>query len=264
VEFCCPGCGQVHLGDNAKGQPEPAAFNCSQCGIAISLNDVVIRPVDPQVQALTIPSINPWVFEREQSRLKTFAKTCYLGICHPLKLLGGTPHGLDHGGATIFGVLILLVLLACKTIGVAINPWVNQALYGDANYSTAALPVMAITMQTMLLGLFALFATLVAHGVLLITGQVRGTLSDTFKAIAYTSPILIVADVLNWFMPPVGIVSFALLGHLAWVITFSMGLRGIHRVSIARALFASVTLPMLLTLCGFGILMMLFSQIGPC
>ena len=46
VRFCCPHCDQAYYGTGPKGHLEPDRFDCVQCGKSITMDEMLLLPVE--------------------------------------------------------------------------------------------------------------------------------------------------------------------------------------------------------------------------
>ena len=54
VRFCCPHCDHPYFGTDERGHVVPRAFACLQCGEAIDVDEMVLRPVPGVAEAHTV------------------------------------------------------------------------------------------------------------------------------------------------------------------------------------------------------------------
>ena len=65
MRFCCPHCDQAYYGTDLKGHLVPPQFECTQCGRAIDMDEMVLLPAEDTEDLATRVDTMPWL-ERQQ------------------------------------------------------------------------------------------------------------------------------------------------------------------------------------------------------
>lgn len=132
VEFCCPGCMQQYYGTDKDGLPVPREFACVQCGVACSLDTMVLRlapgTTDDQTEVARVPWERPGrgVFGR-------FWATVRDGLAMPSVVGKAAAAGADCWAAFRY----VLVLLAVAVLPTAIAVMAFAAFFEGVGTSAA-------------------------------------------------------------------------------------------------------------------------------
>jgi hypothetical protein len=245
VRFSCPHCRCDYYGTGDRGQLSPRAFSCEQCGAAIDMDGMLLRPAEGLSDADTEPGVMPWLERRRRGLVKSYLGTVGLALVRPARLMRGVPQSASVGEALVFGVatsaLAFLIGSALPSVGYwgwTAFVWGWTPEFWEVFWLFVWL-VFALFMVTGIIPIWALFA----HGVLRLTGGSRYTVDRTLQALGYSAG----ANVLS-VIPLIGPV----LGWLWWSISAVAMVSSGQKVKPVRGFVAVYALPLVLVLVGLG------------
>lgn len=136
VEFLCGGCGQQYYGTGEGGLLEPREFACVRCGVACSMDAMVLRPApgvaDDAAELLHVP------WQREGGLLRRFLATLVEALVRPDRLGRAVAQGVSAWAAFRFALCTLAVAAVPSYVAfVAID--VSQRWQGSGSYAIAGL-----------------------------------------------------------------------------------------------------------------------------
>lgn len=262
VRFCCPVCEQDYYGTGENGHLVPSNFDCVRCGTHIDMDQMVLQPAEGVTERQTETDKNPWL-ERGTSRGFWSAMMGTIGqaLITPGRLLRATPVESSAGSALAFTVLsqLLIVIVSVIPMGlfIGLSSLAGISAAGAQGRSGPAGP-SAVAMVGIVLGTIAgmggvalvgwlislLIMTVVAHGILKVTGGCAFGIKRTFQAMCYASGANAVSAV-----PCLG----GYFGWIWWMISSCIALKDAQRVHGGRAAAAVITVPVLLVASFIGL-----------
>jgi hypothetical protein len=264
VAFLCGACGQEYFGTDSKGLLVPRTFACVACGAACDCGAMAVAPTD-RIDPLADRGLLPWIDRSLDSDgrprrgfFNRFFATVWWFTSRGWKAVDGIPREASAGAAWTFLLVVVLAssLVALVPIGLFMAPLF--ATYGRANPITGLVLPLAIGAVAYLAWclLTPLVTSLLAHGLLLVTGRCRDGLGRTMQGVLYPSAVTLWAVVpFCWPLSS---------GAYIWSAVIACGaVKRLQQVSWWRACLA-VVLPTLVV--SFGVPLMFFlglAQFGP-
>lgn len=219
VRFCCPSCGQEYYGTDENGLLQPREFTCAGCARGVTLDEMVLRPVnDAALSRAEVPD-NPWTIRARLGRFSAFFRSLWLGAITPRELMRITPPGSETGLRFAWCVLLAIQLGTFSVLLLFMGGFSLIAIRSSPVHSLTPLavvllasPVVAFVMTLMLW-----VAAAVAHGVLRAGGTPRHPLKRTVQAVAYTCGPMLGCGVpcCGVYWVPVGLVWWGILAGFA-------------------------------------------------
>lgn len=239
VRFCCPHCDQNYYGTGERGELVPDHFTCVTCGQAVTMDEMIVRPHDPDKEQYAVVEPLPWIRRRRDGTIRSWWRTLLFGIHSPHRIAEAVPP--DSSGWSPVGFMVLtlamLMLIGYGGPGAVFDvllPMLSGVPVGGLS------PNMVIGGLTVLVPVLALSLVWIplAHGLLRITGPVAHPMRRTSQAIGYT----VGSGVLLGF-PFCGV----FFGWIWWAISVAIAICFAQKVHWARGLLA-VTIPPLLSI----------------
>ncbi len=236
LRFCCPHCDHPYFGTGDKGHIEPQSFACLRCGRPVSMDDMVLRPGLGVEEQFTRPDTMPWLDRSVRGRVRAWFQMIGKGLTAPSQLITATPPDSPVLQAWVFALI-------CTTIfvipGYFFYAWIYaaQSVTGGVGLGWATVPVYAVAILAgvVVCSMFVvLLWTLLAHGVLRVTGRVEHGYRRTCQALLYSAGGNVFTAV-----PCFG----TLVGSTWWAVSAILMLRRAQGVSGTRAAFAAGALP---------------------
>ncbi len=257
VRFCCPHCDHPYYGTGKKGHVEPQSFACLRCGQPVSMDDMVLRPGLGVEEQLTRPDTMPWLDRGVRGRVRAWFQMIGKGLTAPGQLINATPPDSPVLQAWVFALICTTIFIIPGSsmhvfYGLMFAAGFGGAGLGGAGLGWATLPVygLAILAGVVVCSmLVVLLWTLVAHGVLRVTGRVEHGYRRTCHALLYSTGANVFTAV-----PCFGI----LVGSAWWAVSAILMLRRAQGVSGTRAAFAAGALPGLALAGWFGMYALAF------
>jgi type IV secretory pathway TrbD component/predicted RNA-binding Zn-ribbon protein involved in translation (DUF1610 family) len=263
VEFRCPHCGQGYYGTGQDGHLEPAEFACANCGQQVTMDEMVLHPVEGTDPEAGIMQDLPWLTRQRIGTMRGWLRTVGAALVKPVEVMVITRNHRSAGNAWSFAAFTQLI-----TYTVAIIPFLLFSLVGMISAMNAARTagggpggvgmlfgaacgMVAPVLIMLLISLVGLFLWGVAtHALLRLGGETEGGVGRTYEALGYSSGANITSAV-----PCLGIY----LGWIWWVVSATIMIKEGQRVGAWRAAFATLT-PPLAGLAGlFGLYIWLMS-----
>ncbi|MFA6046404.1 MAG: YIP1 family protein [Phycisphaerales bacterium] len=242
VRFCCPHCEQEYYGSDENGLLQPREFECAGCARHVTLDEMVLRPVNDLALTRAEVADNPWTIRARVGRFGAFFRTLWAGAITPPELMRITPPESERGLRFAWCVLLAIqlgtysvfVLIAGGTSLFAIKSSPVNSLMPLAIILLIA-PVVALILT---MGLWIVAA--IAHGVLRLSGPTSHPLRRTVQALAYTCGPLIGCGIpcCGMYWIPVGLVW--------WGIVAGFAIAAAQKVSAVRAAGAVVVAGLLM------------------
>ncbi len=236
VRFCCPKCDHPYLGTDEHGLPTPREFACLECGEAICLDDMVVRPGLGVEENRTKFLRMPWLEREQRGPVRAWFSTSGMAIGQPTTLMRATPAESSVGAAAKYaGVSIGVIGIAGGLVGSFCGGgnmiFASFAGGGPGSMTPMLLAFVLGPMASglVLLAVLVLMMIVVGHGILCITGKHRGPISRTAQAVCYSTGAL-----LFMLIPCVG----TYIGWLPWVIAATIMVTEAHRVHPVRSILA--------------------------
>jgi predicted RNA-binding Zn-ribbon protein involved in translation (DUF1610 family) len=237
VQFCCPHCGQSYYGTGAKGHLVPAAFACVKCGRNVHMDEMVLLPTEGVHEQQTNVYRIPWLERRERGLVKAWLATVGAALVSPMRLMRGLPADGAAGPARWFARLTLLVTAVGAAGPLAAFPLIAGLGRGPAAMGGVVASVLLLVGMYVALVLGTFLWSLLAHGLLLLTGATAGPRARTSQAIYYSTGANIFTAV-----PCLGMY----IGWIWWVVSATLMVKEAQRVHGGRAALAVVTPPIVL------------------
>ncbi|MCA9297311.1 MAG: hypothetical protein KC983_12360, partial [Phycisphaerales bacterium] len=258
VQYCCTSCGQAYFGTDEQGHLTPSAFNCVKCGTPQRMDDMVLLPARGLADQQTRLYRLPWL---ERSRLGVFRawyRTVFAAFFKPAEMMRAVPSGTSTiAGWSFFFINHLILALIAGAISAVLYLivitfvlWGAQGAQGGAMPQTGAMITgCGVGAGIMLLVGFVAHALMTlawagtAHGVLRISGPVHGGFGLTSQAFTFTSGTLaFILTMCIWYF-----------AYAWWVVSATIALKEVQRVSWPRAVVASLLFPFLTALIFGGL-----------
>lgn len=238
VAFHCPHCRQAYYGTAANGHLEPFAFDCSGCGHAVDMDQMILLPTAGIEEEQTKVDEIPWTVRQKIGVLTAWLRTVGRALIEPGRLIAAAP----PTGGTLQSLWFLLITSLVVAVGA--TSWIIAigAIVAGGSMMWILSMVGGLTLGTLAAVLvFALVWMGLAHLVLVISGPRHGGFNKTAQSIAYSSGANIGSGI-----PIVGYY----VGWIWWIVSAVVMLKNAQRVSALRAVFAGIT-PFVLVVVGF-------------
>ena len=269
VQFCCPHCDQGYYGTGPNGHLEPMRFNCVACGRQIHMDQMVLRPTAELAEEQTEGDRNPWLDRRRDGAIKGWFAMIGRAMVGPGRLILATSERSSVGQALWFSVVTIFLFAFCAGFPMLLFQLVVVGLVGSqfggggGDMPSATIAGMAVGIAGGMLG--AVVATLVGillwglvtHGLLLLGGRPVHGLGRTYQALCYSCG----ANVLS-AVPCLGF-YLSISGWTWWFVSAILMLKEGQRVHGGRAVFAVLTLPVLLFLLVVGSIVSMIVGVSP-
>ncbi|MCH7814003.1 MAG: YIP1 family protein [Planctomycetes bacterium] len=243
VEFGCPHCDLRYYGTGPRGHLEPVAFECSGCGQAVHMDEMVLLPAAGVAEEQTAPPRVPWLNRAKRGFFSGWLATIGQALVAPGRLIRSVPVESSLPQAWWFGILCQLPVFVLGWAVVMIPMLVFTSRQGGA----LSVVGFAIGLGTLgYLFAFMVFLTiwgLTTHGLLHLVAAPTGGLRRTYQALAYSAGANVVSGT-----PCVGFY----LGWIWWLVSAVVMVSRGQKVSGGRAALAVLTLPIggLVTIVG--------------
>jgi hypothetical protein len=238
VRFCCPQCDTAYYGTTPQGHLHPPQFTCVGCQRQVSMDEMVLRPVEGLDEHGATPHRVPWLHRRSLGGLRGWWKTITMAMTSPQSLMRGLPLDSSVGQSWWFAIVTNLIVIAGTLI----------PLWGCIGVMIAAAPrsgggapsiLFAIGVQMVIVVLFWIVGLAIwggiTHAALRLTGDTRHTVGRTYQALCYSSGANIVSAI-----PCIG----GNIGPIWWIISAILCVKEAQRVSGGRATFAVLVGPL--------------------
>lgn len=241
VRFCCPHCRQDYYGTSPAGHLEPESFNCIRCSRPISMEQMAVLPVEGVSVHMQDSGHNPWLAE-PGGVFGRWWRTVRAGFARPSDVAMGTPPTASTGSALAYalistGIIALAGLIPTMAITALFGGLMMRAGGGGPGGPGGAgvgvlMGSFVVQQISYFVGtlLYLLLWAGIAHGVLRMTGPIRGGFSTTLGAICYSSGCYLIS-----IIPCIG-----MIGGLYWIIVSGIMLAAAQRISGARAAIATI------------------------
>lgn len=246
IRFCCPHCAQHYFGTDKDGLLEPRAFTCVKCGQGVTLEEMVLLPVEGLSEAQTSGEIMPWLERPRIGFWRGWWGTVTRAMLSPGRLLDLTPPDSGVGPALKFACFSQAVFGLTGFMGILCGAMVIGALVGAAggamSFGLALIVGFFVGFIIVILStlLVVTLWSLATHGVLRLTGKTEYRLDRTIQAIAYSSG----ANALTG-IPCIG-AYFSSILSIWWLVSAVLAVRTAQKVSGWRASMAVLGPPLLL------------------
>jgi hypothetical protein len=251
VEFCCPGCMQPYYGTDARGLPEPKAFECVTCGAACDLAGMVLRPAPGVRPDETELNRVPWE-DRSLAWRTRFLRTVGEAMVRPSRL-GTAVAGAERGGSLRFLLVVALIASMPTALGVlAFVGFMSLGAVPPGSVRSAAaarsdlLDIAAGCGIGVVVAVAAVLAcVLVVAGLATLVLRIAGTDAPwrrVWPTFAYTSAPLVVCAV-----PCLGPYCGIYVAGVWWLVAAGIALGTSCRASVGRAI-AAVVIPAVVVL----------------
>lgn len=247
VRFCCPHCMQAYYGTDARGHLVPPAFACVSCGRAVSMDEMVLLPAAGVTEQQTEARYHPWLAGNRLGFFVRWWRTVLGAMISPHRLIALRPPDAPTSAAVAFACLTLGVYYLLGLSVPMLFPIGIAAIAGrGAGTVVGVLLLSLLAGYAVLIGLLFLWAG-ATHVLVAATNPRHAGLAATFEAICYSSGafILLVIPCLNFY--------FFWLWAVWWMVSATIMVMVIHRISGWRASFATLTPPLLLYVIGGAI-----------
>jgi hypothetical protein len=243
VRFCCPHCDHPYFGTGDRGHPDPPAFPCLRCGAAVTLDEMVLKPVSGVDDRLTSPDTMPWLDRCRRGRVRAWFEMIGRGLTAPGQVIAATPPGSPLRSAWAFGLLTTAVFIAAGGAQGAVYAWLWEDWLPGWYWPGPLMPrarvaaflAAAVAAAALLVPLW----TLVAHAILKLSGGWTLRYGRTCQAILYSAGANVFSAV-PCFGP--------LMGLPWWAASAGIMLKRGQQVSGLRAALAAGALPGLIVL----------------
>jgi len=233
VRFCCPHCGQDYYGTGLKGHLVPDAFACVRCGAPVRMDEMILSPTAGVDEGRTRAQLMPWLDRSNRGFIKGWFGTVGMVLAKPGILAATLPDGPVVGPALGFAfVTLTLYGLVSVALPAVFMLWSLPR--------TAFFPIALIAIPVAI-SIVLLVWSLIAHGILLMTGTTAKGFSRTLECLCYASAAAVLLAI-----PCLG----TYLAVVAWIwcaISAAIMLATAQKVSGLRAACAAVLPPLLVT-----------------
>ncbi len=252
VQFCCPHCSQPYYGTDENGLPTPRSFNCIGCHRDISLDQMVLFPVDADEEA-TISETHPWLDRENRGFFRRFWSGVYVAMFQPGRMIRIVPPDSSLGSAWSFGMLanlcFVLVASSFSVLFVALFLAGTRGAFpgGGAGGVAPSLGMFGIGMfagvgcagvgALLVIALGVLVWGAVTQLLLKLTGSTGHTIGRTYQCLLYSGG----ANALT-MVPFCG----GYVGWIWWLVSAVVAVREGQKVSGVRAGFAVLTPPLVM------------------
>lgn len=249
VRFCCPHCAQEYYGTDQAGLLEPRAFTCVGCNQGITLDEMVLLPVEGLSEAQTRGDTMPWLERSRQGFWRAWWGTTKRAMLSPGRLLELVPLKSSTSSAAGYACISQGIFGLTGFLGIGCGAVAVGALFGGIGGKgviSAGLAIVAgifvgfLLMMLITLIIIWLWA-LAAHGILRLTGPTQAGIDRTFQALAYSSG----ANALTG-IPCIGAYLSYFLS-IWWLVSATIALKAAQKVSGGRASLAALTPPLVVT-----------------
>jgi hypothetical protein len=208
VRFMCPHCAQAYYGTDPRGHLVPREFGCVRCGRHIQMDEMVLLPTEGVAEERTRAEPSPWLERGGRGPVARWFVTARRALFQPTRLMRSTP--LESSAASAAGFA-----LVTNGVFVAVNLGILVAWSVAAMSAGGGFPVVGL--MTALIGWGVGLAVamgvwvLVAHGLLMVTGETAGGIGRTAQAICYSSAtnILTAAPCIGPYLGPISLAWWA-------------------------------------------------------
>lgn len=252
VRFMCPHCRQAYYGTGEKGHLVPRRFTCVKCASAVDESEMLVLPTAGVSEVQTVGGVVAWRERAERGRLVSFFKAIGQAAFFPHRLArfcGQSARPLD---ACWFGLIVVVatVVLCVGWLGVLVTFFQGSRLGMQGNLMDMVSLVwqgaMWIALPT--LAIAALTAAWIGSAQLILALKNPRPVSAAKTAesfgYAWGACFLMAVPCLGFYMIP-----FALI----WVsVSAIVQLCVRHEVGAGRAVWAVLTLPLLLVVAMAG------------
>ncbi|MCC7203818.1 MAG: hypothetical protein IT441_01970 [Phycisphaeraceae bacterium] len=259
VEFCCPHCGQPHLGQGVLGHLVPERITCAGCRRELHMDQMVLRPVPGVDEKRTQFYLNPWFELHERIFFRRYLAAVWHGIVRPGLAASGVPSQTTYGPSANFLIINLCLFPFISALSLLIfSLLVNLLRYGrwlpsgpGPDLLLLASPVI-FTMLSLMTGLaFTVVWSTSIQAMLYLTGCRPHTgRMRTFEALAITSGVHVFTAI-----PVIG----ALLSVLtipAWIVAAAIAVRAVQATPPIRTALATLALPLLLLIMTINLVLL--------
>lgn len=240
VRFMCPHCSQPYYGTSEQGHLVPPEFDCVRCGRHIHMDQMVLLPTEGVAEERTRPEGSPWLERKDKGAVAGWFTTVWWALFQPTRLMRSTPMGSSTASAAWFALLTNGAFFALDVMLLGALILFTSFLSGFGGGGSGI--EFVVMLAGWFVGLIAMIGlwTLLAHGILLITGQTAGGMGRTAQAICYASAANVITSVpcLGVYLSPIALIWWAIAA------TF-MTIEG-QRVSGWRAFLAVAGPPLVL------------------
>ncbi|MDX1682409.1 MAG: hypothetical protein R3336_04750, partial [Phycisphaeraceae bacterium] len=198
VAFCCPHCDQAYYGTDARGHLQPKSFDCTGCGEAVHMDEMILRPEGAEA---SLSGTNPWLNLERHGRIAGWFKTVGHVMSAPGRLMDRTP-----ASSSVYHSLRFFIVNQALMTMLGVGIWLIGltlifALFapGGGAGSEAmmfAAFVLAGCLAVIVGGVIVLLVWAISiHIILCLGGDPDYGLGRTIDAVAYASGTLAIAAV---------------------------------------------------------------------
>ncbi len=256
VRYCCLHCGQDYYGTSPEGHLLPREFSCVKCHKPVNMDEMVLLPTAGIDEEQTEIERMPWLNRKKLGTLRAWFKTVGMALINPTRVIQLLPTDAKAGPAVRFAVVTNL-LLAIPTIVLFMVVVVigAGAAGGFAAGGLAIIGMMGAGFLSIVLYSYlgVWLWSLVAHGILRITGKTERGIGRTCTAIGYSSG----ANALT-AIPICG----AYVGWIWWAVSATLMVREAQKVHGFRAVLAVLAPPLLVVGAYFGVAIFFVAAAG--
>ena len=251
VRFCCPRCDQAYYGTNQLGHLTPSAFECVTCHASVTMDEMVLRPVQGQEdKTYAVIEPLPWLQRRSANWFSCWWKTIWRGMVTPMRLMRGLPADAHPGEAWWFATITLLIASVIG-IGLPFGIITVFGMIGGGGGGTVGTMVVGLALPVILLAVTLLYIViwgLTTHWTLLLTGGAERGLGDTFQTLCYSAgPNALMA------VPCLGPYCLGYVSSVWWVVSAILMLMTLQQIHGGRATLAVLVWPVI-TMLVVGVL----------
>lgn len=196
VRYCCPHCDQQYFGTDGAGHLVPQSFDCVRCGKPVTMDEMVIRPIDGVATRAMMPDVMPWLERSKRGTARAWFQTIGRAMVAPASLMRAIPADASGRGAWKFMLASIMIfflvgmapaalfsMLMLGGISRMAPPSAGAAPFGGLAAFQAANFVLSIVM----LWVGAALWMVLTHGLLRLFGGATESASRTWLALGYSS-----------------------------------------------------------------------------
>ena len=240
VVFRCPHCRQTYFGTDSHGHLDPKAFDCTQCGHHIHMNDMTVAPRDGVTEDRARPDHMPWLERGERGAVRAWFSSMRWAMFEPQRFIRATPTETSTVAAWLFALCTVAIYLG---VGLLVPYLIYQTSIAVSSMGGGAAAVWfylggptGYAVAIVVLGLYLVIWAASTHGLLRLTGAAPGGIRRTCHCVFYASSaaVLFALPCVGWF-----------LGLIWWVVSATNMVKESQRAHGGRAAFAVLAWPAL-------------------